>query len=483
MNLKSLKLNDWLFLFLYFAVFIYIFYRAFSLSFTHDEASSFKIVLGNTFLIHTANHHVINSLLMFVFYKIFGGAEIILRLPNVLAFILYSVFSYKIFKKSNNFFLIFIGFSLIVFNSFMIDFFSLARGYGLSLGFTMVSLYFLFKMDSVTTYKQFVRYCSISLGISILSFLSNFYTINLNIALLILFTLELYLLVKNKTIVLDYKKIRGLLILLFINFVALFFSAYHIFKLLLSNELPCGGSEGFINDILLKLLGKTVLVTNNFSLTISLIIIVFFVLVLILQIISKNYTSLSRATILLLLMIFAPILIHYAFNSLYPPPRSALIYIPLFGLFVFFSLSQLMLILKNSLSKVINILLFVLISCPILINFTHTTTPTFVSEWWFDESTKYIIPEIDKLYASEQIKKNKVVVSCNWLFEPSLNYSRITMSKNYIETIPREKEFNKNADFIYCFENEKPQFIDDNYKIVKYYKVYDMRTILIRKMN
>jgi hypothetical protein len=124
---------------------IYFILRAHLLSFTHDEALSFlRFMDWNIIEILTmkevdSNNHALNSILMKFCYFFFGSSELSLRLPNLIAgslFIIYSLRISKLFGSS------FILGSLIVLlgNHHLIDFFSIARGYGLALAFQLIAL-------------------------------------------------------------------------------------------------------------------------------------------------------------------------------------------------------------------------------------------------------------------------------------------------------------------------------------------------------
>ena len=81
-----------------------------------------------------ANNHFLNSLLGGLFIRLFNSDNLlIVRLPNLLAFPLYfwSAFSFRIYiTRKINFYLLLI---LLTFSTFIIEFFGIARGYGISM--------------------------------------------------------------------------------------------------------------------------------------------------------------------------------------------------------------------------------------------------------------------------------------------------------------------------------------------------------------
>ncbi|HAD34460.1 MAG TPA: hypothetical protein DCF44_08185 [Chitinophagaceae bacterium] len=128
-------------------------YRACHLSMTHDEAGTadhllqrYYQILNSREAFHSANNHILNSWLMKWSASVFGVYEWALRLPNVLAFGLYYVAGIGVIRQlslSQKGRLMCLAF--FVLHPFVLDFFSLCRGYGLALAFEMMSLFFTLK--------------------------------------------------------------------------------------------------------------------------------------------------------------------------------------------------------------------------------------------------------------------------------------------------------------------------------------------------
>ncbi|MBK8684248.1 MAG: glycosyltransferase family 39 protein [Bacteroidetes bacterium] len=143
---------------------------------THDEAGttdhllqSYYQILNSREAFHSANNHILNSWLMKWSASLFGVYEWSLRLPNVLAFVLYYVAGMGVIRQ-----LIlpqkwrFISFVFFIFNPFVLDFFSLCRGYGLAMAFEMMSLFFTLKY--IEGKKSLNLYASVlACGLAVLS--------------------------------------------------------------------------------------------------------------------------------------------------------------------------------------------------------------------------------------------------------------------------------------------------------------------------
>jgi 4-amino-4-deoxy-L-arabinose transferase-like glycosyltransferase len=115
-------------------------YRAWTQSFTSDEAHSYNVLLSDgfarVFTTYEATNHVLQSALSWISCRAFGLSEFALRLPSVLSGFLYLAVVHRLAR-----FLFGTGWTLpvataaLALNPFVLDYLSAARGYGLALGF------------------------------------------------------------------------------------------------------------------------------------------------------------------------------------------------------------------------------------------------------------------------------------------------------------------------------------------------------------
>lgn len=122
------------------------FYRAATQSFTPDEAYTYNLYvsqpLRQTFTLYDANNHVLYTLLARASAGALGASEFSLRLPSVLGGGLYlgGVFLLcRLALGSGWMFLLAVG--ALSLNPFLLDYLSVGRGYGLSLGFFVWGFY------------------------------------------------------------------------------------------------------------------------------------------------------------------------------------------------------------------------------------------------------------------------------------------------------------------------------------------------------
>ncbi len=182
---------------------VYEILRAVRVGFTEDEASTLLLYLSHdlsaVFNFSAANNHLLNSVLTKIFILPGGSGEFVLRLPNLLSYLVYLLFSFMIVNKFKNRWMAVGGFLLLNLNIYILDFFSLCRGYGLSLGFLMGSLcfYFSFLEKRFEEGSNGGRDLSLAFLMAAFSVLANITMLNVYLSLLVL-TLAL-LVVSNKT--------------------------------------------------------------------------------------------------------------------------------------------------------------------------------------------------------------------------------------------------------------------------------------------
>ncbi|HVB02605.1 MAG TPA: hypothetical protein VNE41_02675, partial [Chitinophagaceae bacterium] len=128
-------------------LFVFVILHAFRMDITHDEAFSFYLEKINYFkaMTGTANTHWLNSFFMKIFNLIFGDKPGWLRLQSILAFPFFALGFYTLSSPIKNQLLRLSLYCLVLFNPYLLDFFSLARGYGMALAFQVWMVVFLVK--------------------------------------------------------------------------------------------------------------------------------------------------------------------------------------------------------------------------------------------------------------------------------------------------------------------------------------------------
>jgi hypothetical protein len=175
--------------------------RALRVSITFDEAATFLVYIKGGFLalfnFNEANNHFLNTLLAKIFTLIGGNHDFVLRLPNLLGYAMYLAFAWLLLKRFVRGTAAVLGFVLLNTNPYVLDFFSLCRGYGLSLAFLMASLYFFTRFLSRSSEQgsevDRLRSLTRGLGMAGVAVLCNFALLDVYCSLLVVAALVLIL--------------------------------------------------------------------------------------------------------------------------------------------------------------------------------------------------------------------------------------------------------------------------------------------------
>jgi len=440
--MKRIKRFDFISFIFFIFTFGYIFIRAYITSFTHDESLSYTIIQGSPKWIASANNHYLNTLLMKFFKNLFGISELSLRFPNVIIYVLYFLGTYLIIKKEKSTFK-YVGYILLIFNPFLIEFFSLARGYGLSYGFMIFSIYFMLKKDK--TIRLFFKNYLFALVFASLAVLSNLVMINYLIAVILIFSARLLFLILNKET--NAKSIYIYLLISSLTYFPLSFGINSLLVLKKYHSLYFGAktiSESFSSII------KSSIYFDNLNVLLINFIKVTIIIIAIIGLYSlrkkSNYRfELSIISFLLGILILGLFFEHYFFEAKYPIQRSALYFVPILGLFNYFLFLHLKEVLKEI--HILNII-SAIITLAILINFINSINLSYTKTWRADAHTKQVMQAISKF---TNIDKKKTI-SNHWFFEPSINYYIDLYNINMIKA--DRKGVNTSSDYIYKFDSD-----------------------------
>jgi hypothetical protein len=319
---------------------LYIIIRASSVGVTYDEVWTIKDFVSQDWmniLNYTpcdANNHIINTLLIKLFFISGNHSLFIARLPNVLAFSLYLYFGYKICYQYLAPFIGIYCYLLLLLNPFLLDFFGLARGYGLALGFELTSVYFLIAYIKKTQSVKALW----SLIFGALAVIANFSL--LNYWLTLFFIIHAVALFFRRDF--DFKQVFIKNIFVLLALVAIIYEP--IRKLKQNGSLYYGGNTSFYNDTLVSLTKYTFCSPNTAPIIFTALNI--FIVILLLSVIFSfffNRKLLSPKVALLfitVLCVLAVVLQHFLLGTLYIIDRAALFFYPLLILSLSFSLND-----------------------------------------------------------------------------------------------------------------------------------------------
>lgn len=181
--------------------------RAFIIPFSHDEvATFFYYIQSDNYLPYRAhvytNNHILNSALANICYHIAGSHRFVLRIPNILAFLVLCYGVWRHFRYLHGIFpkLILVTFFILTIN--FLDFFELCRGYGLSLGFMVLGMCYL--LDYFTSKNgKYLFWFSVSWQLALAANLILVVVFTILMTFIIIFQLKNKLLLKPKTAVIQ----------------------------------------------------------------------------------------------------------------------------------------------------------------------------------------------------------------------------------------------------------------------------------------
>lgn len=315
-------------------VLVYLIVRSLSVPPYPDEILNYHVYVDTgefiPFLSYPdANNHLISTFFNWISYQLFGSNVIWMRFFEVASFFLFFGFLMKLRQFFKN---------VIVANSFVIavssgffilTFFSLARGYGMSIAFFIAAIYFLLQAYKVQDLKAVLFgfvFCSFTLW-------SN---LSMSVSILIISALFLFQLLKSWS---QYKlnwKLLGLI--LFFGIIPIGIALAYGFYLKSHHAFWLGGNKGFIEDIVLKLSYNTLGDKGIWSFLLIAGLTGLFAVLNFKKFQLKS--ELLIITILCLGTLFGTVVLHFLIGVNYPHNRAALHILIVSLLFIFFVFDQ-----------------------------------------------------------------------------------------------------------------------------------------------
>ncbi len=395
-------------------LFVYVLLRAILLDITYDEAWTIFDFVPATYM-HILNYtppdtnnHILNSMAVKLCYSILPNTVFVARIPNVIAFLSFLYYAIALCQRFFKGWLGLMVFLVLSLNPFALDFFSLARGYGMMLGMQLPALFYLLAYFENKTTKNFV----LAALFSLLMILSNLSSLYFFLGWMGVFLIHLFV---DRTKIL----LRMGIGLLAATIVTLFIWE-PIRKLIEVGGFYVGGTTGFYHDTLQSLTRYSMCQMERSQLNemVCLALCVFFtiavVLAMILRAHSKHGFWICLAT--LVIAALATVVQHYALGGLYLVDRTALFFYPLIVLSLFFAFkvySPGMLSFGAGFS----------FSLLVVLNFAGHANFYKSLLWYFDSHTTEVFEYINNKGATEhRIQK----LDYSWPFESSVNYHLVT---------------------------------------------------------
>jgi len=430
-----------------FLIFIYTATRAAILSITWDEAFTyleyvrFKINIEDNFSVMSANNHWLNTTLCIAFVKWFGVSEFVLRMPSLLALIIYLFISAKLCLQLSNKWWTILSFVFLNTNPYVLDFFCLSRGYALSIALMLWSVYLLY-LYLIKGYK--IKHAAFSMITAALAVLANFVLLNYFVVLAALLTLlvliNVYISEKEKSQ--RWKQwIIQVSIIDHIFIALMLFIIPKLFLLRKAGALFYGTEDGFWKGTVTTAI-KSCFYGINYGNTMVFLIKGFIVLVILVALIYTLYSFIkkdfSAKTVFIFLIVsfiigtaISTMVQHKYLHTLYLFDRTTLFYMILFSVLLIFVVDALVksgrlgLILKSSIVTIQ------------LIHFLMAINFSYVWEWKSNADSKQMAMDLENL--QKQNNKPYLHIGSSISFDMPMNYYRVV--RNWHWLMPVERDF------------------------------------------
>ena len=430
MKKKSMFLINQITFIISLSVFFYVFLRASLLTFTIDESLSYLYYLESSFkniffpigMPYKANNHQLNTVLMQLSSFIFGDYKLPLRLPNILAYILYAFSTYQIIKNFKIYIAI-TGFIILTVNPYLLDFFSVARGYGLELAFMLLSFSYLINGFLAKKSAQVSRNLLIALfwaGIGTFANLTLWYY-NIALCLTIVFGLYLRRLLGLKTsqnfsYYVEVQKIPKYFtqilkedkLLVLMNALSFLYLVPYTATMQIRGEFNAGGEDGFWHGTVISLI-KSYLYGNFYSDSLVAVILIAIILVFLNSILvfynyfnknSKINFNCAYVPLIIffinLACVFVIVLLH-KFGANYPTERTALFLIPLFFCLLIYTLNCLSRLSVRGFGNLLSKILSILFVGMITFHTFHSFNIKYIYDWKHHADTEEMLTDLNTI--------------------------------------------------------------------------------------
>ncbi len=490
-------------------LFIYLALRCYYIPITHDEAGTFLeyvvMPLQNTLLCvpASATNHILHTLLVKGTTELFGNHVFFIRLPVLLSYILYFYFSLQLLQKlTKKPFWIVIGIALLNFHPYLLEFFSLSRGYGLGIAFMMGSVLYAFDYFNGC---QNLKRSLLSIVFAALAIYSNFTFGFYYLALAMLLLIHSVFL-KYRLKVMDFS-VKPEKVVWPVSGVSLILALVTIVplkNLIEGQAFYMGGHTGFMADTVGSLIRWNLYGQQYFEgwdlQIIAAIVLPLLFAAFLWAIVGyflhyrsksiwvldekneKSYFSLSASRLqnLMGLQIFSALLVGiivlqefyvFFFEGKYAVGRTALYLLPL-AVWVLITFS---LYFQRFLFVRITVFFFAAI---LTFHLLQTLNIRQSYEWILDADTAAMLDFVEGEARAEQ---KTLSLGVHWLMSPSAEFYSHTQSQPNIEVHSGKRLITNKYDYYYVHRKFAGEYFLENYSIVRYFG--NDRIWLLRKTD
>jgi hypothetical protein len=416
--------RDTLVLWALLALAAYVAIRAWSLSFTHDESLTYILYVHEPFssiLLSRetdANNHPLNTLAMKLADHVFGPSEMALRWSSVVAFVVYVVAMAVLLRRVERRSIRVLGLSLAIANPYVLDFFSIARGYGLALALVAASALFTLAFVERPT----VAAALAAVVCAAFAVMANFATLTFFLAVLLAIVLGLVVPRRagERTVALGQ---LGAAVILPAIGVALL-AGVPLRRLRSEGELYFGGDEGFWQDTVRSLVSSTLYRRGSDTLDVTFVVLVAMLVSVgavaaMLAIRRRSLPLHATAFILLAVPAIVSVALHVVVDSLFLIERTAVFFVPLFAIWLALAADALARHPRYTAGVTAGAVVIVTAAC---INLASAANVSYVLDWRYDSTTEQVITQL----AGPRGDPRTIDLGVSYLFQPTAIFYRET---------------------------------------------------------
>jgi hypothetical protein len=476
----------------------YVSLRAYLLPITYDEAYNYleftrKGVLSPfRFSALAANSHFLNTWLTYLTTSKLGVSELTLRLPVLAAYILFLYYTARLSSELSSPLLRISAFVVLNANPYVVDFFSLSRGYGLAFGLLAGSLWYLYRFFA--SHLQ-ARYSLASLVCGILAVSAHLTLLHFLLSLVVVFIVTAILLAPAR-LRLPQRVLYSLKVnCVGVTGVACFLvPAFVVVRGLRNAEaFFWGGRASFWNDTIVSVFGgslydKPYAALLNSSLRIpsfgpseALAVLAVLVALIALSVAIQPDAGrngpgkfyLRALVVLLFSCLLASAVQHHLLHVPYLMRRTALYLLVVFGF--------LLVVLADEMARTRMAWQYWLPAMAVLValHFLNCLNLRYVVDWKLDADLKEMISDIALARTTNDAHTGKFNTDAGVTLslEAPLNYYRIVDNLSWLNVVDRRMTFHPLNDF-YLYSDADWQSVEpDSFVVVKAYPLSASRLL------
>ncbi len=455
--------------------------EAITIPLTHDE--------GNTIYCSTTpfwdivtykdpvpNNHILNTLLIKADTAIFGQSLFIARLHNVLSFIPFFIFTVLLaYGLVRDFWVRMALVLMVTAQPYMLDFFAVTRGYGLSVSFEMISLYYLLRQLQEPNTRNLMA----TLSFAAIGVYANFTLLNYYLPLSAILMIHSWMVHDRgdkKLFAKNVITVTGIGAALFLVIIV------PVKKMVATKQFVFWGTTGFLSDTASPLIVSLRSAVDYFKASneeIFTYVTGFFVVMIAMGVYLLSRRK-ERTPAMWFFILPAAVLLynHLQFYLLDVPflnARTALFLVPLACIPMAISLDLLLKLWSR-----FGFVLLLAVNFLLIQHFVRGQKVTGTFEWYYDVNTYDVLDVVKEMTESGHAPRPSRI-NCYWIFYPSVSYHTDHQYKDNLVMAPwgTKIEDDTESTFYYTERGELDK-LRDKFDIIKEYSQGE-RVLLKRK--